>query len=26
VVDGATGAAFLVTLKELIEQPYKLLV
>ncbi|MCP9768708.1 biotin/lipoyl-binding protein [Lacihabitans sp. LS3-19] len=26
VVDGATGAAFLVTLKELLEQPYKLLV
>ncbi len=26
VVDGATGAAFLVTLKELLEEPYKLLV
>ncbi len=26
VVDGASGAAFLVTLKELLEQPYKLLV
>lgn len=26
VVDGATGASFLVTLKELLEQPYKLLV
>ncbi|MCU0326713.1 MAG: 2-oxo acid dehydrogenase subunit E2 [Spirosomaceae bacterium] len=26
VVDGATGAAFLVTLKELIEEPYRLLV
>jgi pyruvate dehydrogenase E2 component (dihydrolipoamide acetyltransferase) len=26
VVDGATGAGFLVTLKELLEQPYKLLV
>jgi pyruvate dehydrogenase E2 component (dihydrolipoamide acetyltransferase) len=26
VVDGATGAAFLVTLKQLLEEPYKLLV
>lgn len=26
VVDGASGAAFLVTLKELLEEPYKLLV
>lgn len=26
VVDGATGAAFLVTLRELLEEPYKLLV
>ena len=26
VVDGASGAAFLVTLRELLEQPYKLLV
>lgn len=26
VVDGATGAAFMVTLKELLEEPYKLLV
>ena len=26
VVDGATGAAFLVTLKELLEEPYRLLV
>ena len=26
VVDGASGAAYLVTLKELLEQPYKLLV
>jgi pyruvate dehydrogenase E2 component (dihydrolipoamide acetyltransferase) len=26
VVDGATGAAFLVTLKELLEEPYKLLI
>lgn len=26
VVDGATGAAFLVTLKDLLEEPYKLLV
>ena len=26
VVDGATGATFLVTLKELLEEPYKLLV
>lgn len=26
VVDGATGAAFLVSLKELLEEPYKLLV
>jgi pyruvate dehydrogenase E2 component (dihydrolipoamide acetyltransferase) len=26
VVDGASGAAFMVTLKELLEQPYKLLV
>ncbi len=26
VVDGATGAAYLVTLKELLEEPYKLLV
>jgi pyruvate dehydrogenase E2 component (dihydrolipoamide acetyltransferase) len=26
VVDGATGAAFLVTLKELIEEPYRLLI
>jgi len=26
VVDGATGAAFLVTLKELLEEPYRLLI
>jgi pyruvate dehydrogenase E2 component (dihydrolipoamide acetyltransferase) len=26
VVDGATGAAFMVTLKQLLEEPYKLLV